>query len=634
MTVAALPILAPLAAAILTLALRRWPAAVALMGAAVTLVAALVTVGRVWDGDQFAAELPGLPGLPLRLTVDPASSLFATMVAVVGAAVLVFAVGYMAGDRDRVRFFAGMSLFVAAMQTLVVAGDWILLLAAWELIGAASWLLIGFWFERDEVGAAATRAFLVTRAADVGLYVAAFALIVQTGTNEIAAAGPLAGGTATVAGIGFLVAVVGKSAQVPLQGWLMDAMVGPTPVSALLHAATLVAAGVVLLVRALPLLPPGVLLAVGLVGGVSSVLTGLIAFAQTDLKRLLAASTSSQLGLMLLALGAGSVPAAVFHLVTHAAMKSALFLGAGIFQHDRESTSFADLAGIGRRLRAAFAAMTVAGLALAGVPPLAGFWSKDGVIAATLAAPQPWLLVPLAAVASGLTGLYIGRTLRVLWQPSVASDPATGRSVAGQRWMLTGLVFLAALAATLGLAATPIGHLLDATVPEGTAATVIGLVAVAVGLAVGWLLSLSRLPGGIVHKLMTGLRLDGGLAGLVGRPALAVASACDQIDRALHGTVLAVGRQAQAFAVADSRLDDRLHGAVIKLGRASLRTASGSRLVDECGIDGLIAGLVDRTRQLGGQARRLQSGLVHRELLLAGAGVAVVLIIIAVARAS
>ncbi len=628
MSIAALVIVAPLVAAIMTLSLRRRPAALAVAGAAVALIAALVTLSRVAGGDRFAATLPGLPDIPLRLVVDPLGALFSATVAVVSTFVLVYAVGYMAGERDQVRFFAGMSLFVAAMQVLVLAGDWILLLAAWELIGVASWLLIGFWFERPGIGAAATRAFVVTRSADAGLYIGIFAVITATGSTAIAGAGDLSGLPATVAGLGFLVAVIGKSAQAPLHGWLMDAMVGPTPVSALLHAATLVVAGVVLLTRAVPLLTPGLLLTVGIVGGISSTVTGLTAFGQRDLKRLLAASTSSQLGLMLIAIGAGSVPAAVFHLVTHAAMKSSLFLAAGVFQHDQESTALADLRGIGRVRRKTFAALVVAGLALAGVPPLAGFWSKDSIIAAAIDSPRPPLLVPLAVAGAALTGVYIGRAIRLLWRPAGAPSGAMGVNTHGSRWMGTGLGVLAALAASLGFAATLVDSLLGVPVPEGLAATLLGLTAAVLGLLTGWYLSVERLPHSVRQTLLDGFRLDGGVAGLVGRPLLAVADRCDRLDRIVHAGVLGLGRLALGFSSANRSLDGRIHEGVNRVGSASLRTARASRVLDEQGLDGLIADLVHQTRRLSLQARRLQTGLVHRELLLAVAGAAIVLLLV------
>ncbi|MDP9475802.1 MAG: NADH-quinone oxidoreductase subunit L, partial [Actinomycetota bacterium] len=299
-SVAASAILGPLAAAALVLLLGRGAAALALLGSAVGLSGAFFALARAAaDGARLEATLPGLPELPLRLLVEPLTATLSATVAVVSALVMIYAVGYMSEEEGgKARFYAGMSFFAAAMQTLVLAGDWVLLLASWELIGLSSYLLIGFWFWRAGIPPAATRAFLYTRTADLGLYVAIFILIAQAGTSEIPRTLEIGGPAATIAGLLLLVAAAGKSAQTPLQGWLQDAMVGPTPVSALLHSATLVAAGAILMIRTAPLLPPGVLLIVGLLGGLTAIATGLMALALGDLKRLLAASTSSQYGFM------------------------------------------------------------------------------------------------------------------------------------------------------------------------------------------------------------------------------------------------------------------------------------------------------------------------------------------------
>ena len=596
MTVAATAILGPLVAAALILVLRRGAPALGLLGASVSLVAALFTLSRVMGGVRYASELPGLPGLPLRLVAEPLTALLAVLVAVVGFLVMVYAVGYMRGEESLPRFFAGMSFFVAAMQALVLAGDWVLLLAAWELIGFSSYLLIGFWFERPGVGPATTRAFLYTRTADLGLYAAIFVLISQSGTSEISRTLEVGGAAAVLAGLFLLLAAMGKSAQTPFHGWLLDAMAGPTPVSALLHSATLVAAGAILLIRTFPLLSPAVLLVVGAVGGLTALVTGATALAQRDLKRLLAASTASQYGLMLLAVGAGVPVAALFHLLAHAAMKSTLFLGAGVFQHAAGgSTQLADLEGVGRKRRLTFLGFVVAGLALAGVPPLSGFWSKDAILAATFVSPHTWLLAPLALAGTGLTGLYVGRALLLLWRGEGKSEP-----VAGIGWMGLGFAVLAALSATLGLALPPIAGLLGVEIPE-TALLVaaLGLVAALAGLALGWAFPSERLLGPLFGLAGRGFRVGGGFDGLVARPAFALARVLGALDRGIHAGVLAVGS-------------------------ATLVVASASRTTDERGINGLIGALVRGIRSLGGRARELQSGLVHRELLLAAVGGALV----------
>ncbi len=589
-------ILGPLVAAALILLLRRAVPGLALFGAGVSLASALALLSRVAVGARPSAELPGLPGLPLRLTAEPLTAVLAAAVAVVGFSVMVYAVGYMRSEAGLTRFFAGMSFFVAAMQALVLAGDWVLLLAAWELIGFSSYLLIGFWFERPGVGQSATRAFLYTRSADLGLYVAIFVLIAQTGTSEISRTLEVSGASVVAAGLFLLLAAAGKSAQTPLHGWLLDAMAGPTPVSALLHSATLVAAGAILLIRAFPLLPPAVLVVVGVLGGLTTLVAGATALAQRDLKRLLAASTSSQYGLMLLAVGAGAPVAALFHLLAHASIKSALFLGAGIFQHAvGGSTEFAALRGVGRARRRVFLGFVIAGLALAGVPPLSGFWSKDAILAASFVSPNAPVLATLALAGILLTGLYVARALRVLWRGESESEP-----VVGAGWMGAGFAVLVVLAAVLGLALPSVADLLGAELPEeALLVAALGLVAALVGLALGWALPASRLLGPLYEAANRGFRVGGGFDGLVARPALALARALDAIDRSIHAGVLGIGR--------------------LGLGLASV-----ARLTDERGIDGLIVALVRGTRRLGNRARTLQTGLVHKELLLAAVGGALV----------
>ncbi len=229
MSMAMLAILGPLAAAGMILAARRMVTTLALLGVAVSLIAAIVSLVRVEDGKRFATAFGGLPEQPFRLVVDPLSGVLAVVVAVVATLVMIYSVGYTRGEADQVRFFSGMSFFVAAMQILVLAGDWVLFIAGWELIALASYLLIGFWFERPGVGSAATRAFLTTRAADLGLYVGAFILVDRAGTTEIAATLDLDGRAATIAGLLLLFGAIGKSAQAPLHGWLQDS--GPTPVT-------------------------------------------------------------------------------------------------------------------------------------------------------------------------------------------------------------------------------------------------------------------------------------------------------------------------------------------------------------------------------------------------------------------
>ncbi|MGR3722430.1 NADH-quinone oxidoreductase subunit 5 family protein [Abyssibius alkaniclasticus] len=621
----ALTLLAPLIAALAVFAFRRAPGAVALAGAWLGLAGALGLFAGATGGGEISATLPFLPELPIRLLASPLTATLALMVATVAALVLTYALGYMAHDPEKTRFFGTMLLFIAAMELLVLSGDWITLLAAWEMIGFASYLLIGFWHGRAGVPTAAMRAFLYTRSADLGLYIAAFLLIGVAGTSEISATLGTTGAPALVAGLLLLFAAMGKSAQVPMQDWLMRAMAGPTPVSALLHSATLAAAGAILLIRAAPMLPPGALLAVGFVGGLTAVVAGLMALAARDLKRLLAASTASQYGLMLVALGAGVPMAALLHLIAHAAIKSSLFLGAGVFQHDRDSTDLDALAGAGRARVGIFAGFALAALALAGLPPMAAYTSKDAILAAALNSPfAPWLL-PLALLGSVLTGAYLARALRVLWSGE------SGRRQGAVPLMALGMGILVALAATLGFGFKPLEAMLGAELPKPSwVIPAMGLAAGIGGLALGWLLPPARLLGPLLAPARNGFAVAGGMDMLLARPALALARACDRLDQWIIRAVAlgAVAGGARALASRVQNAETRLLAAVRATGRFNLKIGQATRRTDRDTIDGAIFGLVDRTIALGARARRLQSGLIHREMAMTFAGIALVVAVL------
>jgi len=578
-----LVILTPLLAAAAILCLKKQAYKLAIAAVSMSLLASL---GLLF-GSGAELILPGLPNMPLRLIATPTTSLLSTMVAVVSTFVLIYAVGYMAQDKEKNRFFATLLLFISAMQTLVLAGDWILLLSAWELIGLSSYLLIGFWYQKPGVKAAATRAFIVTRSADVGLYIAVFILIANAGSSEISVTLSIGGGPAIAAGLLLLIAAMGKSAQVPFHDWLQRAMAGPTPVSALLHSATLVAAGAILLIRTAPMLPPETLTVVGIVGGVTAIITGLIALGETDLKRLLAASTSSQYGLMLLAIGAGVPMAALLHLIAHAAIKSSLFLGAGVFQHSRDSTKLKDLSGIARERPGIFIGFAIAALALAGIPPLSGFFSKDAIIAATMASANAWLFVPLVLLATVLTGAYMARALRLLWK-----GQGQQKTLRGLSWMGAAIAGLVTLVVILGVAFSSIEASLNAPLESNFTAEIFGLSAALTGLCLGWFIPAKALLGPLREKASQGFSVAGGLDNLCVRPALAIAQACEKLERRLLEAVLAVGK-------------------------ISMKTGHIIRRSDDQGIDRFIFSLVRQTVQLGDRVRALQSGFIHRELAIA-----------------
>ncbi len=348
-----------------------------------------------------------------------------------------------------------------------------------------------------------------------------------------------------------------------------------------------------------------------------------MAVSQGDFKRMLASSTSGQIGFMLLALGAGSVGAGIFHLVTNAAIKSGLFLGAGIFQHARHSTEFDDLAGVGRERRRIFLAVALLGLALAGVPPLAAFWSKDAIISATLDASDGWLLASFAIAGSVLTGVYVARALRLLWGHHGAEAETP---ISGMGWMIAPLALLAVLAVVLGAVAEPLSELLDTDISESLAGVIAGLAAAVLGLSIGWFLRETFLPVQLRVLADRGFRINGGFVDLVARPALAVGRLGDRVDRGIHAGVLAVGQGARGVARTANMLDAGIHRGVEAVGAFGLVTADVTRIIEEAGIDGFIRDLVRTTRAMGVRARQFQTGFVHQEML--AAAVATILVVV------
>ncbi|MFY9295035.1 MAG: NADH-quinone oxidoreductase subunit L, partial [Methylorubrum rhodinum] len=353
--------------------------------------------------------------LTVGLAATPLTWFVAAVVAGVAFCVGLYSLGYMAGRDDRPRFFAELGLFVGAMLALVLSNSLALLFAAWELVGLASFLLIGFDHAEPGAAEAAAKAFLMTRIGDVGLLLGWLLALAAVGTTDVdvlvgaVEGGRIAPGTVTAMALLMLAGAVGKSAQLPLSGWLPDAMVGPTPVSALLHSATMVAAGVFLVLRLYPVFAasPVALDTLFWVGAATALAAGLIATAEADLKRVLAWSTCSQLGEMMVALGLGGPRAAAFHLAAHAAFKSTLFLAAGIVQERAGTRALGRLGGLARALPFAGAAFLVAALSLAGVPPLSGFLSEEAILAvASRHGPGTGSLVVLLVL---LGGIYIGR---------------------------------------------------------------------------------------------------------------------------------------------------------------------------------------------------------------------------------
>ncbi len=391
--------------------------------------------------------------------VDKLSVVMLGLVTFIALLVQVYSIGYMRGEPRVGWYFAAHALFAAAMLALVLADNLLFLYIAWELVGLGSYLLIGFWWEKRSAAQAAKKAFITTRIGDVGLLIGIILLFRATGTFDlstifhVAASGGVGDATLNASAALIFLGAMGKSAQFPFHVWLPDAMEGPTPVSALIHAATMVTAGVFLVARMLPLfeLAPDVMLAVAVVGLVTFVFAGTLAMVMTDIKRVLAYSTISHLGLMMLSLGAGALAATLFHLVAHGVSKALLFLGAGSVMHGTGGETDARKMG-GLRLRMPITAITflVGAAGLAGLPPLAGFFSKDEVLAGVWNDLNPAFLV-VALFGVFLSALYMARvTLLVFFGPP---NPERENAHESPPVMWVPLAILALLAAGVGFLA-------------------------------------------------------------------------------------------------------------------------------------------------------------------------------------
>jgi NADH-quinone oxidoreductase subunit L len=352
----------------------------------------------------------------LTLLVDQLSIMMMLIVAGVGSLIVAYSVGYMDGDDEERRYFAYMSLFVFSMLLLVEGGNLLILLAGWGMVGLSSYLLIGYHHDRPSAIAAAKKAFIMNAFGDATMALALFLLIQQTGQLDfggVFAASPQGGTVANLVALGLLGGAVAKSAQIPLHTWLPDAMEGPTPVSALIHAATMVTAGVYLIVRCHPLFEKAYViqdLAAGL-GAATLLMAGLIALVQVDIKRVIAYSTMSQIGYMFVGAGLGAYPSAMFHLMTHAFFKALLFMSAGLAIHAVVGEQdIRKLAGVGKLMPFTKIVFLIGSLALVGIPPFAGFFSKDPIIAAGLARGWYGILISVVClIGAFLTGLYAFR---------------------------------------------------------------------------------------------------------------------------------------------------------------------------------------------------------------------------------
>jgi NADH-quinone oxidoreductase subunit L len=360
-------------------------------------------------------ELAGGVSFDFGLMVDGVTSALLMVVTIVSSLVFLFSAGYMKGDPKYPRFFFWLSFFAVAMLLLTLADNLLILFVGWELVGLCSYKLIGFWSEETVNAEAAKKAFITTRVGDVGMLLGMLVIyascntLTYEGIFAAVADGRLSGAALTWAGIGLFFGAVGKSAQFPLHVWLPDAMAGPTPVSALIHAATMVAAGVYLSARMFPIFTPDALGFIAVTGGITAAIGAIIAVVQTDLKKILAYSTISQLGYMILGVGVGAPGAAMFHLTTHAFFKACLFLGSGSVIHAmHHAQDLEDMGGLARKMPVTAFTFGFATLALAGIPLMSGFYSKDAILFSALT-NHSYVLFTLGFAAAFLTAFYMTR---------------------------------------------------------------------------------------------------------------------------------------------------------------------------------------------------------------------------------
>lgn len=456
--------------ALLNTQLRRWLVALiacsSVLFSFILSVALFVGLGDAQPSFTYTAFewiAAGNFSVSFSLLVDPLSILMMLIITGVGFLIHVYSVGYMHGDEGFNRFFAYLNLFIFFMLLLVMGANYLLMFVGWEGVGLCSYLLIGFWFKNTEYNNAANKAFIMNRIGDVGLILGVVMIFMHFGTlsypEVFAQAGELSAGSQTLTIITLLlfVGAIGKSAQIPLYTWLPDAMAGPTPVSALIHAATMVTAGIYMIARnnILYALSPFTLDVIIVVGLATALLAATIAVAQNDIKKVLAYSTVSQLGLMFLALGLGAYTSGVFHMTTHAFFKALLFLGAGSVIHGMSGEQdIRAMGGLRKYLPITFATFLIGTLAISGLPPFAGFFSKDEILAGAFAENK--IVWAVAFFASLLTAFYMFRLFFLTFSgTSRASAEVKHHIHESPGTMTTPLIILAVLSVIGGFVGLP-----------------------------------------------------------------------------------------------------------------------------------------------------------------------------------
>jgi NADH-quinone oxidoreductase subunit L len=602
---------------------RRAAGWIATLSTFIAFGGALVAFVGLWAADPSDREhvstaytwlAAGDFEVQVQILLDTLSSTMMLIVSGVGGLIVWYSMGYLAGDDEERRYFAYISLFVFSMLLLVQAGNFLLLLVGWGLVGLASYLLIGFWHYRPEAVAAAKKAFVMNAIGDATLALGLVLLIWETGTLEYSGVfeqvDSLSSTIVTLVALGLLGGAVAKSAQIPLHTWLPDAMEGPTPVSALIHAATMVTAGVYLLVRASPIFEaaPDVQHLAAILGAITLLVAGFIALVQWDIKRVIAYSTMSQIGYMFMAAGIGAYGYAIFHLMTHAFFKALLFMSAGLVIHhldgEQDIRKMGGLKAVMPRTHIAFLA---GALSLAGIPIFAGFWSKDGIVAAAFATNDALgaFLYAAGLVGALLTGLYTFRLYFAVFrgEPSeLVKEHTHGHEAHGEGplTMLIPVGVLAVLATVGGLVVIPgvwepFLHWIDETAEPLVQATVTedyGTSAIAVSL---------------------------GLIGFV------------VARRAFHAGRQLVTNPGIWRVLEHKFYFDELYDALFYRPAAALSVAL-RRNVEEPVVERSLDEIGSGTIQVGGEVARVQSGLLRTYAVAIAFAVAVLVVVFVAVR--
>ncbi|AVR46546.1 hypothetical protein C7S20_15445 [Christiangramia fulva] len=586
-------ILFPFLAAVAGYAFRSEKAWPHLAGAGSSLLATMYLVFQIGKKKEFIFDYGGLNQDPFKLLANSETGLLSMVVALVGFGIFIYAKGYMHEEKGKKWFWPAISLFLAAMQLLVLTGDWFMFITAWEVMGFASFLLIGTWHEEKKARRGAVKAFLQTRVGDIGLYLGVFLIIGQYGGLAI----PFEGEEkiSLFVSLCLLFAVIGKSAQVPLQSWLPAAMAGPTPVSALLHSATMVGAGAFLLIRIFPLFPETALNYIAITGSITIVLTGLTAIATSDIKKMLAASTSSQFGFMLLAVGLGYPGAALGHWLAHAFMKSSLFLEAGVFQHAYGGTGYKKMRGGGKKFKYVFIAFVIGGISLAGIPPLIGYFSKDGILASSFKSSDVFYII-IALIGAFFTGAYIAKAIYRLWNGNTK-----GKTLHKKLWLLAGVTILIAVVLAGGFVLEQLIKTAGYEFPKDKISKILGLSVAFLGIITGWFYKDSWLPDTVREGIRANYKIAGGYQKLIALPILKLADLTYSLDKMLLKLIWKIGNISINYSRINGHFDDELLQSVETVGK---------------GI-----------KHAGGTGKKWQSGLVHKELAIT-IGVLLVLLFI------